>query len=544
LKKHGIFESCCPEELTDLVDACEPVEFAANSIVIKQGDIGDEFYIVESGSLDIYFDENGTDVKYGLPYVQGSIFGELACVYDVKRQATIKAYEQCKLWKMEQKIFRSIMIHHKKMIKENCVAVLNKVVIKNHMLKDLVKQHHIELLSELFFTETFEKDEVIIREGEVSDVFYIIESGTVEMFTKAEGTNPVGTLSSSEYIGHMEVRTSKKRQATYKAASQVRCFYLFGDGFNSIMKVIDEIIEKKETRSEQTDGTITNSVAIRKSKAWELKDFSLGDTIGEGAFGSVKVVTAKKTGTLFALKIQSKSIMADETIKEMVLREISIHNSLEYSFICNMHSTFQDDKNMYYLLDYLPGGTLFDLMENNPFPEKSARFYAASVALVISYLHDKSIAYRDLKPENICLDAKGYAHMIDFGFARKIEEHSYTFCGTPEYLAPEIVLCEGHGLGVDNWALGILIFEMIEGKTPFYSEVNMDMFKKSILGDFVMPQKFSQPVSDLIKKLLNVKAIKRLGAIDSARIGRHKWFSGFDWDSLLKKEIEVPFVPN
>jgi serine/threonine protein kinase len=167
--------------------------------------------------------------------------------------------------------------------------------------------------------------------------------------------------------------------------------------------------------------------------------------------------------------------------------------------------------------------------------------------MAFSHIHTKKIAYRDLKPENLVLDSNGYLKLVDFGLAKKIVSgKTWTLCGTPDYLAPEVILNEGHDFGVDYWALGVLIFEMTAGTPPFYADDPMEVYEKILSGHVPIPFYFSHSMSDLIRKLLKIYQSKRLGRTrgGSNTVMKHKWFSGFDWESLIDKRIqEFPITP-
>lgn len=173
------------------------------------------------------------------------------------------------------------------------------------------------------------------------------------------------------------------------------------------------------------------------------------------------------------------------------------------------------------------------------------RFYLASIVLAIEYLHSRNIIYRDLKPENLLLDRHGYLRIADFGFAKVVQDRTFTLCGTPEYLAPEIVLSQGHGKAVDWWALGILGFEMLAGYPPFFDDHPLGIYEKILRGDIAFPSHIDPFAKDLIRGLLTADRSKRLGNLRGGAkdVMGHPWFAGVDWRSLERKEIGAPIVP-
>merc|ERR1712085_107579 len=179
------------------------------------------------------------------------------------------------------------------------------------------------------------------------------------------------------------------------------------------------------------------------------------------------------------------------------------------------------------------------------FDNDTSRFYAAGITTIFEYCHSKNIIYRDLKPENVLLGRDGYLKLTDFGFAKQIEYRTYTLCGTPEYIAPEVLLNKGHGKPVDWWTLGILVYEMIVGYPPFVDEDPMGIYQKILSGKIVFPKVFNKEAKGLVKKLLTADLGKRYGNLKNGvdDIKQHKWFKDIDWNLLLEKKLPPPFKP-
>merc|ERR1712070_510272 len=228
-----------------------------------------------------------------------------------------------------------------------------------------------------------------------------------------------------------------------------------------------------------------------------------------------------------------------------ILNERKILMQLDHQFILKIHDAYQDDAQIYFVLELLLGGELFThLRQKKSFAEKEAKFYAAQVLLAFQHIHKKKIAYRDLKPENLGLTTDGYCKIVDFGLAKVVDGKTWTLCGTPDYLAPEIILNEGHDKAVDYWALGVLIYEMVAGMPPFYADDPMEVYEKILSVKMMIPQHFSKNLSDIVRKLLKLCQSKRLGNGKGGcgAIAKHKWFSGFDFDGLLSYGLEAPIT--
>jgi len=198
------------------------------------------------------------------------------------------------------------------------------------------------------------------------------------------------------------------------------------------------------------------------------------------------------------------------------------------------------------ILEFISGGELFTYLRSVGRLETShACFYASQVTAMFEYLHSMNIIYRDLKPENLLISDDGYLKLTDFGFAKVLEGRTYTLCGTPEYLAPEILLNKGHGKAVDWWTLGILIYELNAGIDPFTADDPMDIYRKILKGKIRFPKNFDQNARSIVKHLLEADLSKRYGNLKNGAndIKNHRWFGQIDWNSLLAKKIPVPYKP-
>lgn len=208
--------------------------------------------------------------------------------------------------------------------------------------------------------------------------------------------------------------------------------------------------------------------------------------------------------------------------------------------------TFQTQSHVFMLLDYACGGELFSLLRREGrFSNDVALFFATEIVLAFEYLHSMDIAYRDLKPENLLVDQDGHVKITDFGFAKVVKDRTFTLCGTPEYLAPEIIESKGHSMFVDWWALGVLIFEMLAGYPPFYDDNPMGIYQKILDGYYEFPPYIEAKARDLIKSFLTADRSIRLGCTEkkSEGVKEHRWFRGVDWDMVYNREIPPPWVP-
>jgi len=232
-------------------------------------------------------------------------------------------------------------------------------------------------------------------------------------------------------------------------------------------------------------------------------------------------------------------------LQKHIISEKQVMDMMHNKFLVNLHITYKDDLRVYFLLDVCLGGELFTILRHRRyFNEPTARFYAACVVEGFDYMHSLDVIYRDLKPENLVLDSNGYLKITDFGFAKVCPDKTFTLCGTPDYLCPEIVTGQGHGKGVDWWTLGILIYEMLASFPPFVADDPIDTYRKIIRGRIRFPRYFSQEVRDLIRGLLHNRPTRRLGVLKGGadNIRNHPWYKRFRWDWLQKGTMPAPIV--
>jgi len=279
---------------------------------------------------------------------------------------------------------------------------------------------------------------------------------------------------------------------------------------------------------------------------YELDDFIVLQTIGMGSFGRVHLARLKANGEYYALKVMKKEDIIQYKQVEHILNEKHILEEINHPFIINMLCGFQDNTNIYIVTDFSCGGELFSFLRAQKyFTNDIAKFYAAEVIVVFEYLHSKDIIYRDLKPENILLDETGHIRLIDFGFAKHVTDVTYTLCGTPDYLAPEIIQSKPYSQAVDWYALGILIYEMLAGYPPFYKEDHVELYQQILEGKYSFPAHINHTARDLIRKLLQPDLSKRYGNLKGGvdDIKNHKWFAGVNWEHVENKLIIPPYIP-
>lgn len=294
----------------------------------------------------------------------------------------------------------------------------------------------------------------------------------------------------------------------------------------------------------------TTSVLPRRSTVskgkYTLADFLILRTLGTGSFGRVHLVRSVHNNRFYAIKVLKKDQIVRMRQVEHTNDERRMLKLVEHPFLIRMWGTFQDSRSLFMVMDYIEGGELFSLLRKSQrFPNPVAKFYAAEVTLALEYLHSHNIIYRDLKPENILLDKNGHIKITDFGFAKEVPDVTWTLCGTPDYIAPEVVTTKAYNKSVDWWSLGILVYEMLTGYTPFYDQTPMKTYENILLGHVRYPSYLNPDAVDLLQRLITKDLTRRLGNLKggSQDVKNHPWFAEVIWEKLLSKDIETPYEP-
>ncbi|KAL8674428.1 MAG: hypothetical protein Q9168_001161 [Polycauliona sp. 1 TL-2023] len=317
---------------------------------------------------------------------------------------------------------------------------------------------------------------------------------------------------------------------------------------NNTSATSSQVSSHPSTTPSTSVGSSTQQQAMRVTKGkYTLGDFAIQRTLGTGSFGRVHLVQSKHNGRFYAVKVLKKVQVVKMKQVEHTNDERRMLQKVKHAFLVTLWGTFQDSKNLYMVMDFVEGGELFSLLRKSQrFPNPVAKFYAAEVTLALDYLHSMHIIYRDLKPENLLLDRHGHLKITDFGFAKEVPDITWTLCGTPDYLAPEVVSSKGYNKSVDWWSLGILIFEMLCGFTPFWDAGSpIKIYENILKGKVKYPPYIHPDAQDLLQRLITPDLTKRLGNLHagSKDVMNHTWFAEVTWERLARKDIDAPYVP-
>ncbi|KAM9949963.1 hypothetical protein ACTFIT_011188 [Dictyostelium discoideum] len=323
--------------------------------------------------------------------------------------------------------------------------------------------------------------------------------------------------------------SSRKKKNCFEIATPERTYFMKAPSTEEMKEWIEIITQqlnklKESTTRSNSMGQSDNNLRLSSSggggstqQRISVEDFDLLKVIGKGSFGKVMQVRKKDNDRIYAMKVLNKNNIIERKEVDHTRSEKNILQKLVHPFLVNLNYSFQTNDKLYFIMDYINGGELFFHLQNEEkFDEIRVKFYCAEIVCGLEYLHNCGIIYRDLKPENILLTSDGHIVLTDFGISKEglvsDNDRTATFCGTPEYLAPEVLLGKGYGKAVDWWSFGTLVYEMLSGLPPFYSQDVREI--------------------DPNKRLRDIKVVKS-----------HPFFKGIDWDKCVKKELTPPFIP-
>lgn len=635
-------------------------------LLFTVGDLGEYFYIIDKGTIEILSDhDTGTINTKKLK--RGDAFGELALLFDVPRITTARAKSDCVVWKMHQHCFRAKLAHHAMNKEEEMVALLRPLSLFENMEDKSLRQ-----FANAMERVHFEKEERIVNKGDIGNIAYIIEEGTVLMHDLGIGDSKQMDveLNAGESFGVRALVTGEPRYGNSTAKTSVTAWAVDRKTFEELFGPLQETLQHEMKRSflkaipifansdihagelDQLTGRMVefclkkghhfehvgkpyrqeliiikhgriavydgtgeggkvftlksgavygdkhirdrpgatsgyNVVCEENTTVWALRKQDIEDIIGDfnrlgqsvsfkhqrrvsvfydnkvqlkhldkvkvlgaGGFGKVWLVKHRVTGTHYALKELNKRGILDKKQTKNVLREKDILGTLQNPFILSEVSSFQDEACLYILTNLVEGGELYSMIVNSEgrgLPKEAAVFYGSCIHAAIAHLHERNICYRDLKPENVMIGKDGYCVLVDLGFAKVVTTKTFTLCGTPEYLAPEVFMSQGHDRSADLWSYGVLLYELITGRSAFYKhgQKQVDMFKSIVRVQYDLPPTVDAVSKDLIQKLLVRNPSKRLGNLSNGAqdIEDHKWFAIIDWKALRQKKISAPWIP-
>ncbi|XP_069482666.1 cGMP-dependent protein kinase 2 isoform X2 [Ambystoma mexicanum] len=563
LNKNQFLKRLDTQQIKDMVECMYQKNFQEGNYIIKQGEPGTHLFVLAEGKLEVY--QQG---KLLTSIPEWTTFGELAILYNCTRTASVKAASNVKTWTLDREVFQNIMRRTTQARHEEYRNLLRSVPL----LKDLPEDKLTRIADCL--EEYYDKGDYIIRQGEEGNTFFIIARGQVQVTQTAEGHEEpqfIKALGKGDSFGEKALISDDVRSANIMAdENDVQCLVMDRETFNQTVGTFEELQQylhgyvanltlddERRHANRSVRGQCTTAVSLeviqlkekvaRLSSTCPFQNLEIIATLGVGGFGRVELVKVKNENLTFALKCIKKKQIVDNRQQEHIHSEKRILEATVSPFIVKLYRTFKDNKYVYMLLEACLGGELWSILrDRGSFDEPTCKFCVGCVMEAFDYLHQMGIIYRDLKPENLLLDAEGYIKLVDFGFAKQIVsgQKTWTFCGTPEYVAPEVILNKGHDYSVDFWSLGILVYELLTGNPPFIGCDQMTIYNLILTGiekkDF--HKKITKRPEDLIRRLCRQKPRERLGNLKNGMfdIKKHRWFHGFNWEGLKTRNLPSP----
>ena len=533
------------EQVEEFVDCMQRRKYGKGQFIVREGWPGTELFVTSLGAVEVRQKERKVRVLHS-----GVIFGELAILYNCTRTATVVALEDSEVWSLDRHTFQSIMMCAGKEKLDSY-----KQFLRQSSVMKTLPEETLSKIADCLEKDVYEDGEYIVREGGFGNAFYIIRDGKVEVTkNRTDGSGEeehIRYRNSGDIFGELalqqgEETTSRTRNVI--ARGRVTCLVLEREYFQQLIGNLS----KYQVEPPYIDRVPSSVEAIPKEFAkLTLDSFDTKGILGVGGFGRVDLVELKddKEKT-FALKCLRKKHIVETRQQEHIFNEKRIMMEVRSPYIARLYRTFRDSRYLYLLIEACLGGELWTVLRNKTrFDDNTARFYTACVVEAFEYLHSQGIVYRDLKPENLLLDARGYVKLVDFGFAKRIGfgHKTWTFCGTPEYVPPEIILNKGHSFSADYWSLGILIYELLTGRPPFTADTPMKTYNSILRGiqSITFPSRFPRNAYSIIRKLCRDNPAERLGNQKEGvnDIKYHRWFSGFNWAGLSLQTVTPPIVP-
>jgi len=604
IKEEVLFTKLPDAMLNRMVRQMYRVDIPAGKCVVSAGTPADAYFIIEKGSLEVLYpethrprrhkhvhsesddlDSDGVDKTGKHSYrvkdilSAGDTFGGDKLLYadtyhySYRAQATpskdIFDFDSCRCWALDQETFDEIR-KSQAIDRATHTNKLTRFLQKIPMFKDMLTED-LQTVSDAMMRMNFRKNEKIVYEGDSSTHFFIIYRGTCVATKKkiksdseqksTENENAendslqqlaqsadeliLKSYTAGDCFGELGIMKSQSRAATIRVTSnQLVAYALPALDFKALLDFDDvkETMNNKISQYSQIPDKYENRVKCK------LDEFVEIGCLGVGAFGRVTLVEDPQDKSVYALKRVRKNRIVETSQQEHIINEKRIMSALDSPFCIRLYATFKDELNVYFLLEPVMGGELFSLLRHEKrLAQRTAIFYAANVVLAFEYLHSKlNVIYRDLKPENLLISNNGYCKLVDFGFAKK-RNNTCTLCGTPQYLAPEVIQNLSHGFAVDWWAVGILIYEMMFGFPPFEGDKKLKMYEKILTAPVEFPEepKIKDYSRDIITSFLRKQAHKRLGAGAKGAdlVKKHPFFKRIDWVKMYKQQERAPWCP-
>jgi len=546
-----------------MIDICWKEEVKAGTQMIKHGDIqADYFYVIQEGAFLVRLppptfpksaeEEAVMSETKSMPTLgPGRSFGETALICLTPRNATVEAQVDCVVWVFDRDSFKNILMR----TSNEKLRAYDSYLASVTSLQSLLREERWALTQALL-EKRFHQDDLILKQGEPGTSFFFLYDGEVaEIENGVEKSRLSATPKGSPLMfGEQALLDNAPHTGTIKVTSKVaKTLALNRQDFNHLLGPLSEILKMANGEGAERSSLLKSSGRMRRLQDSQhrikLEDLTKVGLLGTGGFSYVELYEQKSSGKTYALKVLSKGYIVQHNMQNNITNEKQCLAMCDSPFIIRLHATYNSDQYLYFLMEAALGGELYLTYQRKCLYGKSrhAKFYAAGVVCAFEHMHQRKIIYRDMKPENLLLDSAGHLKLTDMGLAKFCVGKTYTTCGTPEYFAPELIASKGYTYTVDWWTLGILLFELMSGHSPFEASSPVLCYRNIAAG--IQKVTFRAPcqgaVEDLIKGLLAHEPSERLpmkpGGVEN--ICKHSWYGGFDWQAFRNQEMEPPYKP-
>ncbi|XP_012450475.1 protein phosphatase 2C and cyclic nucleotide-binding/kinase domain-containing protein isoform X1 [Gossypium raimondii] len=567
LHDHFLFRKLTDSQCHVLLDCMQRVEVQPGDIVIKQGGEGDCFYVVGSGEFEVLAtqeDKNGEVPRVLQKYTAEKLssFGELALMYNKPLQASVRAVTNGTLWALKREDFRGILMSEFSNLLS--LKLLRSVDLLSR-LTILQLSHVADSLSEI----SFSNGQALVNRNECLSALYIIQKGQVRITfdmdllscpsvcslksdnPKEDNDQQIGKELSVEktegsYFGEWTLLGEQIGSLSAIAVGDVTCALLTKEKFDSVVGPLTKLSQddhKSRDYSPDVPKASLKEIDLSTLAKVSISQLEWKTCLYSTDCSEIGLVLLRDTENMLSLKRFSKQKIKKLGKEAQVLKEKDLMKSMS-SAACvpEVLCTCADQMHAAILLNTCLACPLASIL-HTPLDEQSARFCAASIVSALEDLHENGVLYRGVSPDVLMLDKTGHLQLVDFRFGKKLSsERTFTICGMADSLAPEVVQGKGHGLPADWWALGVLIYFLLQGEMPFGSwrQSELDTFAKIARGYFILSHNLSPEAVDLITKLLEVDEKTRLGSHGSSSVRSHLWFDGVDWKGIKDRTCPVP----
>ncbi|KAG3119536.1 Protein phosphatase 2C and cyclic nucleotide-binding/kinase domain-containing protein [Phytophthora idaei] len=579
---HGsfLFNHLSDQKIHEVISVLKKLEFNAGDIVMRQGVPGDTFYLVETGEFEARHVKDETPElspeNDSSPEAYGEVvqvynatndshpsFGELALIYPKPRVNTVVTKEKGTLWALNRIAFRSILMRGRPL--RDVVRRLRQI----SLLRPLTVAQ-TNLVAEEMRTVVFEPNQVVLHEGMAEPGFFLITSGRIESTSKMDNVVPL-ELKTFDYFGEIAlVRRRSISQRSIRAIERTQCLFIRKDALELAVGKLSSILEKDKLRrvrktriSEAQKEAKANAFVQFDNEAKteipkSINDLEVVGSVMSDLTNTVRLVEVKGSSppVYLTLRSVSKQAIVDAGMQKHVSGERDIYVSLyeKNAIVPQLFGMNSNGSDIHMLYNTQIVGTLESFLDGEPHGESFVRYYAAQVVMALEFMHSEGVVSRTVDPTNLMVDRSGNLRMINLRLSKYVGRgRTYTVCGTPEYLAPEQITGEGHNIAADYWALGVLMYEMLTGATPFTRENENDL---EILNDIASfrpdqlswPEQTSTELKDIIECLLSQDPAQRLGYSEIRAgacepIKKHAFFAGISWEATKMGSFSAPLEP-